>query len=79
MAKVGLGLSLGQSNQIESCDRYQENIGIVIWISEAAEYSPVIAALPECSLCTSSWLLFLSADFSSSFYKWTIPHYQPVL
>lgn len=79
MPKVGFGLSLGKSTQIGSCDCYQENIGIVIGISEAAEHSPFVAALPECSLCTSSWLLFLSADFWSSFYEWTIPHYQPGL
>lgn len=79
MAKAGFGLSLGKSTQIGSHDCYQENTGIVIWISVAAEHSPVAAALPECSLCTSGWLLFLSADFWSSFYKWTIPHYQPEL
>lgn len=78
-AKVGFGLSLGKSTQIGSQDFYHENIRIVIWIFEAAKHSPFVAALAECSLCTSSWLLFLSADFWSSFFEWTIPHYQPRL
>lgn len=79
MAKVDFGLSLGKSTQIGSQDFYHENIRIVIWIFEAAKHSPFVAAPAECSLCTSSWLLFLSADFWSSFFKWTIPHYQPRL
>ena len=79
MAKVDFGSSLGKSTQIGSQDFYHRNIRNVICIFEAAKHSPFVDALAECSLCTSSWPLFLSADFWSSFFKWTIPHHQPRL
>lgn len=73
--KGGLWFTI-REKYLDKKDSHHENIRIVIWIFEAAKHSPFVAALAECSLCTSSWLLFLCTDFWSSFFEWTIPHYQ---